>query len=47
MKSLFLTAAILLTSLNVLAGEPKVGDFATYDFTASGMQGMQAEILSR
>lgn len=39
MKKLMTTCILALTSLAAFAGAPAVGDYATFDFTANGMQG--------
>ena len=46
MKSLFLAVVLTITSFNLFAGEPKVGDYATYSFTTNGFQGTSKNELT-
>jgi len=39
MKTIMLAAIISIATSFAFAGEPKVGDYALYDFTANGIQG--------
>jgi len=46
MKNIFIAAVLSITAALSFAGEPTVGDYAIYDFTANGVQGTSRSELT-